>query len=283
MPERTVRPGAAASMVQTDRQRLEDFLSVARLRRSVRRFEPGHRVDRADLLAMCEAGRWAPSGANTQPWHFLIVDDPAMIDRVTATFVRQSERLYRYVPKFPHVHKRFLANTVAIVLVCGDPRYQIAYPQSRHSAAVRKEYAENSYRIWLASLGAAVQNIQLAVAAAGLTSAWLSGGGEARTARELRRLLGIPRPLLPIATIPIGAPRRRPESRWRAPLPELTSWNRFDRTRFKTDREIRFYVEKLRAHAMYRGSERLEDWPDYADIASKMARVKRHRGAAPRS
>jgi nitroreductase len=255
----------------------EAFVDLARRRRSVRDFEPGRRVSREDLLILCEAGRWAPSGANTQPWHFVVVDDPAMIARVTATFVRQSQRLYRYVPKFPHVHKKYLANTVAIIVVCADPRYQIAYPQSRASAALRREYAENSYRIWLASVGAAVQNIQLAVAAAGLTSAWLSGGGEDHTAAALRRLLKIPRPLVPLATVPIGAPRRQPESRWRASLDTLVSWNQFDRAKAKTDREIRFYVDELRAHAMYRGSESMEAWPDYARVADKLSALARRR------
>ena len=260
--------------IEIDRERLDAFLAVARLRRSVRNFEPGRRVAREGLLAICEAGRWAPSGANTQPWQFIVVDEPDMIRRVTKAFVRQSERLYKHVPKFPHVHKRFLANTVAIIIVCGDPRYQAAYPQSRRSPRVRREYAENSYRIWVASMGAAVQNIQLAVAAAGLTSAWLSGGGEDTTAAELRRLLGIPKPLLPIATIPIGAPRRRTSGRWRAPLEEFVSWNRFDRTRFKTAAQIGFYIRELRAHAMYRTAERLEDWPDYAAVAAKLSRIE---------
>ena len=258
--------------VGIDRERLDAFLAVARLRRSVRNFEPGRRVARMDLRAMCEAGRWAPSGANTQPWQFVVVDRPEMIQRVTKAFIRQSERLYQHVPRFPHVHKRFLAHTVAIIIVCGDPRYQAAYPQSRTGPRVRREYAENSYRIWVASLGAAVQNIQLAVAAAGWTSAWLSGGGEDTTAAALRRLLGIPRPLLPIATIPIGAPRRRPEGRWRAPLEEFVSWNRFDRTRFKTSAQIGFYIRELRAHAMYRTTERREDWPDYPAVAAKLGR-----------
>ena len=264
------------------------FLGLARARRSVREFEPGRRVSREDLLAICEAGRWAPSGANTQPWHFLVVDEAAMLAKVTQVFVRQTERLYAHVPKFPHVHKKFLANTMAVIVVCGDPRYQAAYPQSEASPALKREYADNSYRIWLVSLGAAVQNIQLAVAAAGLTSAWLSGGGEDQTAAELRALLKIPTALLPVATIPIGAPKKQAKSRWRAPLESLLSWNTFDRSKLKTDGDIRFYIEELRAHAMYRGSESMEAWPDYAEIAEKLPSLKRaalrktaRKGSAP--
>ena len=266
----------------------DTFQGLARTRRSVREFEPGHRMTRDDLLAICEAGRWAPSGANTQPWHFVVVDDAAVIARVTDVFVRQTERLYANVPKFPHVHKKFLANTMAIIVVCGDPRYQAAYPQSEASPQLKREYAENSHRIWLVGLGAAVQNLQLAVAAAGLTSAWLSGGGEDQTAAELRKLLKIPGALLPVATIPIGAPRKQAKSRWRAPLESLVSWNAFERSKLKTDGDIRFYIDELRAHAMYRGSESMEAWPDYAEIAEKLPSLKRsalrqsaRKGSAP--
>jgi hypothetical protein len=177
---------------------------------------------------------------------------------------------------------------MAIIVVCGDPRYQAAYPQSEASAALKREYAENSLRIWLVGLGAAVQNIQLAVAAAGLTSAWLSGGGEDQTAAELRRVLKIPGVLLPVATVPIGAPRTQAKSRWRAPLESLMSWNTFERSRLKTDGDIRFYIEELRAHAMYRGSESMEAWPNYAEIAEKLPALKRRalrqsarKGSAP--
>jgi hypothetical protein len=55
------------------------------------------------------------------------------------------------------------------------------------------------------------------------------------------------------------------------------SWNRFDPAKVKADREIRFYVDELRAHAMYRGSESMEAWPDYAKVAAKLAALTRPR------
>ncbi|WFS61846.1 nitroreductase [Pseudodesulfovibrio thermohalotolerans] len=52
-------------------------LEAIRERRSIRRFtnEP---VTREELAAILEAGRWAPSGLNNQPWRFLVIarDDP---------------------------------------------------------------------------------------------------------------------------------------------------------------------------------------------------------------
>ncbi len=41
-------------------------------RRSPRRFDPGHVLDRAQLRPLLEAARWAPSSGNTQPTRWLV-------------------------------------------------------------------------------------------------------------------------------------------------------------------------------------------------------------------
>jgi len=50
-------------------------LETINQRRSVRSFtsEP---VQAHDLTAILEAGRWAPSGMNNQPWRFAVVESP---------------------------------------------------------------------------------------------------------------------------------------------------------------------------------------------------------------
>ncbi|GAH64757.1 unnamed protein product, partial [marine sediment metagenome] len=91
------------------------FQDVIRRRRSVRKFEPGRSVGRDVLQRIVDCGRWAPSGANVQCWDFIVVDDPATRDAVTAVFLRQAQRLVDHAKGFPAVKKTYLANTVAIV------------------------------------------------------------------------------------------------------------------------------------------------------------------------
>ena len=242
-------------------ERYEALLDVVRRRRSVRRFEPGRSVPRETLLKVLEAGRWAPSGANSQPWDFVCVDDTDVREAVRNVFLRQGERLRQRARGFPAVHKRYLANTAAIVLVLGDARWKICFPQasdSEHEA----EYAENNENIFFCSLGAAIQNIQLAVAAVGLTSAWLSGGGEEQTAAELRALLGFPESMRPYGTVPIGYPAAGQALRYRRPLAQLVHWNRYEPSKFRPDELVRHYVDHVRSFAMYRDSESMEDWDD---------------------
>jgi nitroreductase len=193
--------------VAEDRSEAFDLLDVMQRRRSVRKFEPGKRVARETLLQIAQAARWAPTGANAQPWDLVIVDEPETRQRVLDVFLRQSQRLVDHAKGFPAVKKTYLANTVAIFIVLGDPRWKVCFPQGT-SPEWQREYAENNERIYLASLGAVIQNVQLAVTACGLTSAWLSGGGEDTTNAELAGVLGYPPFLQAIGTIPVGYPEK---------------------------------------------------------------------------
>ena len=239
----------------------EALMEVVRRRRSVRAFEKGRQVGRDVLEKIVDCGRWAPSGANSQPWDFIVVDDPAMKEQVFEVFMRQSQRLIDHAKGFPAVKKSYMAHTVAIIVVLGDPRWKACFPQGTSPEFV-EEYAANNEKIHLVSLGAAIQNLQLGVTAMGLTSAWLSGGGEATTNRELSALLGYPAFMEAVGTIPIGYPQKDVSLRYRRPLQQVTHWNRYEPEKFRTQAQIDYYVERLRPFAMYRGLEKMEEWED---------------------
>jgi nitroreductase len=237
------------------------FIDIVRRRRSVRRFAPGRSIDRATLLRIAEAARWAPTGANTQCFDLVIVDEPEMREKVLDVFLAQSNRLIDHSKGFPAVKKTYMANTVAIILVLADRRWTAAFPKAT-SPEWELEYAANNERILLASIGAAIQNVQLAVTAVGLTSAWLSGGGEDTTNADLRALLGYPACLSAIGTIPIGTPEKDLGSRYRRPLGQLVHWNRYEPEKFRPDAMVEHYVAEVRPFAMYRGDEDATQWED---------------------
>jgi nitroreductase len=228
----------------------------------VRRFEKGRAVDRATLSAIAEAARWAPTGANSQCFDLLVIDDPAVREAVLEVFLAQSNRLIDHVKGFPAVKKTYMANTVAVMIVLADARWKAAFPVAT-SPQWEQEYALNNERILVASIGAVIQNIQLAVTACGLTSAWLSGGGEDTTNAALADLLGYPEGIYrAIGTIPIGYPEKELASRYRRPLGQMVHWNRFEPRQFRPDALLRHYVGELRQFAMYRGEEDPRRWDD---------------------
>lgn len=48
------------------------ILDIIRQRRSIRKYKPGS-IDKKQIDKILEAGRWAPSGLNNQPWRFLVL------------------------------------------------------------------------------------------------------------------------------------------------------------------------------------------------------------------
>jgi len=242
----------------------ELFQDVIRKRRSVRKFEAGRQVNKDVLARIVDCGRWAPSGANVQCFEFIVVDDPVMRDQVTDVFLRQAQRLVDHAKGFPAVKKTYLANTVAIIVVLGDPRWKVCFPQPS-AETMKDEYLANNESIFLCSLGAAIQNVQLGVAAEGLTSAWLSGGGEDETNKDLAALLNYPDWMRAYGTVPIGYPVATQNQRYRRPLEQCLHWNGYQAKQYRTHEQVDFYESTLRPFAMYRDEESMTTWEDRAE------------------
>lgn len=64
-----------------------DFLEIMRNRKSCRAYQTGKTVAREDLLKIVEAGRLTPSGCNSQPWKFLVVDSPEAKEKLCDAIV----------------------------------------------------------------------------------------------------------------------------------------------------------------------------------------------------
>ena len=54
---------------------MKDFLSLASRRQSDRAFDTQRPVEKEKLQRILEAACIAPSACNSQPWHFVVVDD----------------------------------------------------------------------------------------------------------------------------------------------------------------------------------------------------------------
>ncbi|MDD5218336.1 MAG: nitroreductase family protein, partial [Candidatus Omnitrophica bacterium] len=54
------------------------FSEIVSRRKSIRRYRPGT-IPREDLLKCVEAARLAPSACNSQPWSFIVVDNPGRV------------------------------------------------------------------------------------------------------------------------------------------------------------------------------------------------------------
>ncbi len=58
-----------------------EFSELIKLRQSVRKYSD-RIVEREKIIVCLEAARLAPSANNSQPWKFIVVDDPQLKNRV---------------------------------------------------------------------------------------------------------------------------------------------------------------------------------------------------------
>ncbi|MFP4363669.1 MAG: nitroreductase family protein [Spirochaetia bacterium] len=77
-----------------------NFLELVSLRRSVRTFE-NKPVPREELEKCVEAARLAPSACNSQPWHFIIVDDPVLLSKIAPLTSLPPSKLNKFVKNAP--------------------------------------------------------------------------------------------------------------------------------------------------------------------------------------
>jgi nitroreductase len=59
-----------------------ELLDALRARRSIRSFDPQHRLDAAQLQRLIGFAQLAPTSFNMQNWHFVAVTDPAVKERL---------------------------------------------------------------------------------------------------------------------------------------------------------------------------------------------------------
>ncbi|MCP4754874.1 MAG: nitroreductase family protein [Proteobacteria bacterium] len=65
-------------------------------RRSVRYYKK-KQVPEYLVRRIIEAGRFAPSAGNAQPWKFIVIQDAAVIDEMTADIVEESKKLSKWL------------------------------------------------------------------------------------------------------------------------------------------------------------------------------------------
>jgi nitroreductase len=204
-----------------------DLFDAIKGRKSIRRFKPTPVPDE-DIKKILDAGRWAPSANNTQPWSFIVVKDREllrnmaaavreMIDRMVpfAENEKQSQRLSAYKNNY----YTFFEHAPAMVVVLME-----AYDAGTDRLLAKMGYsAEDIKRLrpspGLQSVAAAIQNMLLAAYALGYSSCWMTGPTVAQEAFE--KLFGFGKEKFVAALLPLGEADENPPSRPRRPIEEM--------------------------------------------------------------
>ena len=228
---------------------IDEFLALVQTRRSVRRFKPD--IVPPELLEkVLEAGRWAMSGANAQPWEFVVVQDAAVRAKIVDSWLAPNHEAYvieqMRVPEVRHHHLRSPLTTPSFqeapvfVVVVGDRRtYQATVLGANFLVT---EGAADA--IYLKNMANATQMLHLAAAAAGLASEWVSVNRP--WGQALKRILNIPE-ILEVQTLAIiGYPAYQPQPSYRRPLADITHYDKYERSKYRSGEDIYKYLVSLR-------------------------------------
>jgi nitroreductase len=170
--------------------RYQQFLEVVRARMTTREFDPDYQVPREHYEMIIEAARHAPSGADSQPWHYLVVTDPARKEQLGEHFVQERYRRIQLGMKFPSPNYRGMKTAPGLVVVLADFRYVRAFPVLGDGSEVDRGYQQNAEWILLQSVAASTMAAHLAAAALGYGVWWVTAIGQEEAQRALRPVLG---------------------------------------------------------------------------------------------
>ena len=159
-----------------------------------------------------------PPGANAQPWHFIVVTDPAVKRKIADYFVDEARQRAKLKMKFPTPNYRGLETAPGFIVVVADFRYVRAFPVLLDGSELDKQYQANAERILLQSVAAATMSAHLAAAALGYQVWWVTAIGQESAQAAMRPLLGVPDDLSIIDIMLFGVPAKPPYKRWKKTL-----------------------------------------------------------------
>jgi len=161
-----------------------DLIATIKTRRSIRQYK-SEPPSNKDIEKILEAGRWAPSGLNNQPWRFMVIHSRRHLDGLA---------------ELTHYGKIIRQAPVAIAVFLD---LEEVYNRDKD----------------LMAIGACIQNMLLAAHALGLGTCWL--GEILNRKKEVREYLRLPRNVELTALITLGYPRKGVIKSSRHPLKNL--------------------------------------------------------------
>jgi nitroreductase len=162
------------------------LVDVVLSRRSIRHYEQKE-IPKDVLDKILDAGRQAPSAANKQPWHFIVVTDPEIKKELSKG-----------------MFNRFIKDTPVTIVGCAH-----------------KDLVAGNWSI--VSTTIALQNMVIAAWAMGVGSCWIGDLNQ----EKVKKLLGIPERWNVVALVSFGYPAEKPQPRKKKSIEEIVSFNKF--------------------------------------------------------
>ena len=222
----------------------QGLLELVMKRRSIRNFKTDDVPDEL-IKKILEVARWAPSGANSQPWEFVVIKDRAVKERIREIIlealrnVRKMELTRAKEAQHPNANRNpedfGFKDAPVYIIVLGDPR-------ARAAQVLASQDTPNSY---VSGLSNAFLYMHLAAAALGLGSQWISASGHPLSQALIKQELGVPGGFDIYDMFVLGYPAASPKPRKVRELETMTHHNRYDMSKHRDDAEVREFCREM--------------------------------------
>ncbi len=157
-----------------------EFKDVVFGRRSIRKYtqEP---VSDEDLKYIIDAGLYAPSGVDLQPWFFVVIKSPEQLDRLYSVMGGVSDAMTDNLKERFARHPQVAEDSLKFIRQLGGAVVcMLVFWQ-------KQKYEKSDSTIYQ-SIGAAIENVLLAARDRGLGSCWLTAPLESGHAEQIREM-----------------------------------------------------------------------------------------------
>ena len=154
----------------------EELLKTIFKRRSIRNYtsEP---ISKNEITSLLKAAMAAPSASNRKPWHFIVITNRQLLNNLAEA----------------HPYGKSLFKSPLCIAICGDETISPSY--------------------WIQDCSASTENLLLAVTALGLGAVWLGVHPRQERIEPIRKILNLPKNIIPLNLISIGHPSEKKEPR----------------------------------------------------------------------
>ncbi len=186
-----------------------ELFEAIKTRRSIRKYTSDP-VDDEKVEAILEAGRWAPSWANTQCWRFIVVRDPQVKAELAGALLP-----FKLPDKeIDNPAIGIIKETPVVIVVCAQMNQSGGPPGQPGSG----EYMTDKGDWFMFDTALAVQNMVLAAHDMGLGTVIIG----TFDAGKVGKILGVPDGYRVVTLFPLGVPAREGKTPPRKELSEIS-------------------------------------------------------------
>ena len=185
-----------------------ELAEAIRNRRSIRQYKTDPVDDKA-IEAILDAGRWAPSWANTQCWRFVVIRD----SKIKAEIAESLMKIQRADRVLENPGTRAVNDVPVLIAVCAE----MGRSGCRHGNESGQDYITDKGDWFMFDTVLAVQNMVLEAHAQGLGTVIIG----AFDAPMVEKLLGLPKDYRVVILLPIGVPDQERQAPPRKELSEI--------------------------------------------------------------